>query len=530
MKKKLIIFLTISFLVFLSTLYFYREKQKKIENYIKQVETISSDIEESELKEIDLDLKNDEEILTWDDTKSKEKLIEEMIANQLADINELDSFSRESKFWAEKKYQKLYLQELKKNNLYLAIKAIKRILKTTKHKDVWYKKIVDLYIKIWDFKSAEEYSKKLLKIDPTKENLHNHLYIRFQNLNFFDEKEVKEIQSLVSTLYRKKVISFSEFKFYNFLIELLSNWNTESLDVLLDDLIKNTEDPSQKQLLVSIKNDLQIYKNTKGTPLYYFKSLVALDLLKFGYFGLARNIAERVYIENSSYILPKQILAYSYFFMGDYKNSIKYFKELKESDNENNEDYTFFMGVAYYWMNKYDNSLLFLDQISDTYPHYQDVLRYKLLSYIKLEDKNNVISTIKKLADTKLTYIDYYNIFKYLLADCLNCYRKDWKLVVKLIRNCYKDVDKEHQYVCWYWKASFYYKLGNKKYAAKYYKLLTKYFQDPYIYDILAKYYEDKWDKKRARYFYLKELLYTSKEEQREKIKKKIKDILMNKK
>ena len=527
MKKKLIIFLTISFLIFLSTLYFYREKQKKIENYIKQVETISTDIEQSELKEIDLDLKDEKEELTGSDEKSKEKLIEEMIANQLADINELDSFETETKFWAEKKYQKLYLQELKKNNLYLAIKAVKRILKTTKHKDIWYKKIVDLYIKIWDFQNAEEYSKKLLKIDPTKENLHNHLYIRFQNFNFFDDEQVKEIQNLVSTLYKKNIISFSEFKFYNFLIELLSNWNTESLDLLLDDLIKNIEDPVQKQLLISIKNDLQVYKNTKWTPLYYFKSLVALDLLKFWYFGLARNIAEQVYIENSSYILPKQILAYSYFFMWDYKNAIKYFKELKEYDNKNNEDYTFFMWVSYYWLNKYDNSLLFLDQVSDKYPHYQDVLRYKLLSYMKLEDNKKIASIINELSDTKLTYIDYYNIFKYFLWKCLNCYKSNGELVIKLLRKCYKDVDKEHQYVCRYWKANFYNKVWKINYAVKYYKLLIKYFQDPYIYDIIASYYEKKWDKKRARYFYLKELLYTSKEEQREKIKKKIKKLLI---
>ena len=65
--------------------------------------------------------------------------------------------------------------------------------------------------------------------------------------------------------------------------------------------------------------------------------------------------------------------------------------------------------------------------------------------------------------------------------------------------------------------------------AAKYYKMLSKYFQDPYIFDILAKFYEQKGDKKRARYYYIKELLYTSKDEKREIIKDKIKKLLIGK-
>jgi len=532
MKKKLIIFLTISFLVFLVTLYFQREKQKKIEEHIKQIESITTTIEQEELKDINTEILNSDLLtgsqLTWENSsKTQEKELEKIIANQLVDIENISTINND-KSLNERRYQKLYLQEMKKNNINLAIKSIKRLLRTTVHKDIWYQKIIDLYIKIWDFDNAEEYSTKLLKISPTKENLNRHLYIRFQNVNFFDEKQVADIKDLIIILYKKRILDSSEFSFYNFLIDLLKNWKVKNLDILLNALLKTTKNASQKQLLLSIKSDLEVYNNTKWTPLYYFKSLVALDLLKFGYFGLAKNIANQVYTQDSSYLLPKQILAYSYFFMWNYENAIKFFQELKDTHKDENEkDYIFFIWVSYYWTKNYENSLLFLEQLDNKYPYYLDVLRYKALSYMELWNNEKILWIIKEMLNYKLTYIDYYNLFKYVFTKCYDCYHKDVKTMVKFLWKCYKDVDNDREYVCWYWKWYFYNKFWKTKYTVKYFKLLTKYFQDPYLFEVLWDYYLSKWNKKTAKYYFLKELLYTSKEEKREKIKKKIKDIMM---
>jgi len=63
--------------------------------------------------------------------------------------------------------------------------------------------------------------------------------------------------------------------------------------------------------------------------------------------------------------------------------------------------------------------------------------------------------------------------------------------------------------------------------AVKYFKLLSNYFQDPYIWHTLATYYEQKKDYKLARYYYLKELLYTSDPDKRKKLKQKIKELFL---
>jgi len=272
---------------------------------------------------------------------------------------------------------------------------------------------------------------------------------------------------------------------------------------------------------------VRTYLDLKETPLYYLKSLVALDLLKFGYFGLAKNIAERIYIEDSSYILPQQILAYSYFYMGNYSQAVKYLKLLKAHDQTNQDEYNFFLWISYYRMGDSEKSLIYLSQVSDKSSYYKDVLRYSLLDYIQIQDKDNFIKTLKKLSKYKLTYVDYYNIFKYLLTKCKDCYKDQLKLFIVLLKKCYTDVDKSKQYVCWYGKWNLFLRYGKTQLAIPYFKLLSHYFQDTYIFDTLAKYYEKKWDYKHARYYYLKELLYTPGTEKRQLLKKKIKDLFL---
>jgi tetratricopeptide (TPR) repeat protein len=385
---------------------------------------------------------------------------------------------------------------------------------------------VDLYIKIGKFKEAEKIAEQLIKNHPTKDILLKYLYIKFQNTNFFDQKQVNTLKSIVSWFYKEWILSLDDLTFYNFLIDLLSNWDTSKLEIVLNSLIKDIKNPVYKNILYSFKKDLEVYKNNPGAPLYYFKALVALDLLKYWYFWIAKNIAESVYIEDSDYVLPKQILAYSYFYMGNYKQALKYFHELKD-DVDNDNEYNFFIWISYYWLGDYRNALLYLAEVKKDFSYYLDVLRYEFLIYKKIKDTDKIIDVISSMLKYKLSYVDYYNIFKYLLFDCSNCYKENLKLLVNLLKKCYKDTDSSTEYVCWYGKANLFYKSWKEKYAIKYFELLTKYFQDSYIYDILGKYYENKKNIKKARYYYLKELLYTIDEHKREQVKEKIKKLYL---
>ena len=524
MAKKIFILLMISFVIFVGSLSYFKFKQKQFESYLTKIKKIKTITETKELKII-----KDIKVETWDDI-DKKKLIEQAVANELLDVDTfLQKKNNKDKWdWINIRYQKLYISSMKKKNLTVAIKAIKKILETSKNKDIWLWKIVKLYIQVWDFKNAEKYSKQLLSIDSTKQNLKKFLYIKLQNTNFFDDEKVKDLKNLIKIYYDKKIITASELTFYYFLIDLLSDWDVKKISLTLKFLLKDLKKNEQSEILFNIKKDLDVYKNTKWSPVYYFKALVALDLLKFWYFGLAKNIAQQVYLEDSNYILPQQILAYSYFYMWNYKQALKYFKDLQKKDEQNKQEYIFFIGISYYWLNDNVNSLLYLSQIKPNFKYYLDSLRYQLLNYINIKDTENIYLSIKKISEYKLTYVDYYNIFRYLLFKCNYCYKDNIKLMVKLIKSCYKDTDKEHKYVCWYAKANLYQKAKKYGIATKYYILLTKYFQDPYIFWNIASYYESIWEKHKARLYYLKELLFTDDTWKRDWLKKKIKKLFLN--
>ncbi len=459
--------------------------------------------------------------------EDKEKILEEMVSKQLVSVSDLKTESTKSPYRII--YQKLYLTAMQKNNLIMAEKAVKRLLPYTKNKSLWLKTLIDLDLKLGKFSDANKYATELIKLDPTKENLKKFLYVKFQITNFFDDNQVKDLKKIINILYQKGGISADDLAFYNFLINLLSKWNVKSSYEELNMILKDINNPDYKNLFLNFKKDFDTYKNSKGSPDYYLQALIALDLLKFWYFWLAKNIASKIYIEDSSYILPLQILAYSYFYMGNYNQAIKYFKQLLITDNWEN-DYKFFIWISYYWLGDYEKSLLYLSGQNKNHPYYLDILRYRLLDYIWLDDSSNIIATIKQMLNFKLNYIDYYNIFKYLLFKCKDCYKDNLSLIIKLSKKCYYDVDKNYQYVCWYGKWNLFLKYKKTDLAVKYFKLLSQYFQDTYIWDTLAKYYEAKKDYKKARYYYLKELLYTSNPDKRQVLKKKIRDLFLLKK
>ena len=107
---------------------------------------------------------------------------------------------------------------------------------------------------------------------------------QFQNINFFDIEQIKNIKNVIKLLYEKKIISSDDFAFYNFLIGLLSNWNIKSLSISIDWFIKDLKTSTYKNLLLSFKKDIETFNANKWSQLYYFQSLIALDLLKFWYF------------------------------------------------------------------------------------------------------------------------------------------------------------------------------------------------------------------------------------------------------
>ena len=85
---------------------------------------------------------------------------------------------------------------------------------------------------------------------------------------------------------------------------------------------------------------------------------------------------------NKNYVLPYQVLAYSNFLTHNREAAKDYFLKLADFDASNAFLYKFLIGICYYRYADYDQSLLYLNQVTD--PGLQiDVYRYMLLSYIQ---------------------------------------------------------------------------------------------------------------------------------------------------
>lgn len=70
-------------------------------------------------------------------------------------------------------------------------------------------------------------------------------------------------------------------------------------------------------------------------------SLVALQLLKHGYYRLSQLVAVQVTLVQEHYILPQQILAYSHFMLNNWEVAREYLRDLLVIDPNNRETYQF---------------------------------------------------------------------------------------------------------------------------------------------------------------------------------------------
>lgn len=132
--------------------------------------------------------------------------------------------------------------------------------------------------------------------------------------------------------------------------------------------------------------------------------MIALGMFQYGYTLLAQELSLQLLLEYPHYILPKQILAYSHMILHDWSQAQSYFLQLIESDSKNIVTYQFFAGVCAYWLEKYNDAILYLNQIPAE-KVVSDAIRYKILSSIALKD---TISTAKYMKSL-LSYPDLNN-------------------------------------------------------------------------------------------------------------------------
>ena len=146
----------------------------------------------------------------------------------------------------------------------------------------------------------------------------------------------------------------------------------------------------------SFQKALNEFSWSKDVPAYYQDALVSLSMLKNWYFSVAKKLSLSALLQNENYILPYQILAYANFLSTKRDVAAEYFLKLADFDKTNSARYTFLVGVSYYRQGEYDQSLLYINQVTDT-GLLTDVYRYELLSYVATNDMDNAIRVRQKL-------------------------------------------------------------------------------------------------------------------------------------
>ena len=250
--------------------------------------------------------------------------------------------------------------------------------------------LVEKFLQYYQFDKANQYLSLLvqnegdymkLKLDPRQV-----LYTRFHDssLGLDAANSLDEVFVLVKEYRARNLITADDEMFYKGLKSLrIYDYETATA------AFGKVTDPRYKDFKASYDSALANFVKIKNPPLYYRDGLVSLILLKNWYFVFAKRLALRALLKNEDYILPYQVLAYTNFLTHNREAAKDYFLKLADFDISNSFLYKFLIGISYYRYGDYEQSILYLNQVTDAGLQI-DVYRYMLLGYIQWEDTTNM--------------------------------------------------------------------------------------------------------------------------------------------
>ena len=387
--------------------------------------------------------------------------------------------------------------------------------------------IVETYLNEYQFVNAKRFIENLPDIyrDELKPSLN--LRVAFNSFSLSSKDVWENLTILVQDYTSKNIISDDDKNRYLWVIALIDRKYDKFFEIA-------AWFTSEKNKAFASK--IQWYKDQIGKqmwmPEYYFDTLVSLELFNQGLFQPAKVLALYSLQKNTNYILPYQVLAYANFLTNSRDTSTEYLKKLVDLDPNNAEKYRFLMWVAYYWDEKYEQSVVMLSMIKNDNLRL-DTQRYLINDYIKLNQKSKMISSWNKLLwYENLVASDYYTYFyeafyhPYAEWKQYQIYTSDTDLANKMLRSCSVTLQNEEKAVCVYgtigrniamWQFD-----GLEQYLLD---LATKYPQW-YLYQALWDYYIQQWDLEKAKAYLIKAISLTQKRSERSQIKKLLQDTM----
>ena len=262
----------------------------------------------------------------------------------------------------------------------------------TKNKNVEFlQPLVEKFLQYYQFDKANQYLTLLaqeegdyfkLKVDPRQV-----IYTRLHDssVDLASANSLDEIFSLIQEYRSRDMLTQDDELFYNGLKSLwIYDYSGASVS------FSKITNPRYKDFKSSYEAALSNFVKIKNPPLYYRDGLVSLTLLKNWYFVFAKKLALHALLKNKDYILPYQVLAYANFLTHNREAAKDYFLKLADFDTTNSSLYKFLIGISYYRYGDYEQSILYLNQVTDAGLQI-DVYRYMLLGYIQNEDTTNMM-------------------------------------------------------------------------------------------------------------------------------------------
>lgn len=280
----------------------------------------------------------------------------------------------------------------------------------------------------YQFVDANTYMQTLMQQDNYEKLLDVRviLYITFHSpqLVLQDASSIDMISPLISRYRNQWLLTRNDELFYRWLISI---WKQQYSDATA--YWSSLTGSRYADIVQSYTKALSDYSWTTYAPSYYQDALISLAMLKNGYFSVAKRLALLALLQDGDYILPYQVLAYANFLSTNRDVSTQYFLQLLPLDKVHTDRYLFLVGISYYRQWDYEQTLLYLTQVTDK-ALFTDVYRYQLLSYIAMDDMENAIRIRQKILNQPdlqqsdfllffnvLFYQPYVNGQKFLLAD-----------------------------------------------------------------------------------------------------------------
>ncbi len=251
--------------------------------------------------------------------------------------------------------------------------------------------LVEKFLQYYQFDKANQYLTLLvaeagdyskLKMDP-----YQVIYARFHDssIGLDSAYALDSVFSLINEYQSQNLITADDAMFYKG-IKSLRVYDYQTATAAFNKVTGQRYQDFKKAYESALAN----YVKIKNPPVYYRDGLVALTLLKNWYFSVAKRLALRALAVDSTYVLPYQVLAYSNFLTHNRESAKDYFLKLADFDTTNASLYKFLIGVSYYRYWDYEQSIIYLNQVTD--PSLQtDVYRYMLLWYINMQDTTDMV-------------------------------------------------------------------------------------------------------------------------------------------